>query len=633
MTTDGGLRVAAVYACVNVLARTIGTLPLIVYSRGADGRKERATRHPLYAILHDQPNPEMTSTAWREALMGHVALWGNAYCRIERDRLAGRVVSLWPMRPDHVIIDRSPNGSLVYRHRPPNKPEAVYFSDEVLHVRGLTSDGITGYSVLQQAREAAPLAAAAEEYAARFFGGNGRPGGLLKHPGTIGADAAARLKADWEAMHSGLGNAHRIAVLEEGMEWQTVGMPNSDLQFIEIRKFQVVEIARLFGVPPHKIGDLERSTYSNIEHQGLEFVQDTIRPWAVRWEQELASKLLLPAEREEFYPEFLLDGLLRGDLPSRYQAYATGRSWGWLSANDVRDLENMNRIENGDIYLFPLNMTTPEIALAGGPNNGGQNGGSPPAPPSARELRAALPSAGSADNRDAIARRMRPVFADAAARMIKREADAVRAAAERWLGRRDTGEFSLFLDTFYGNWPDTVERIFAPAAQSLAESVSADAAVEAGIEPDWQPDDQTFTAAYVRQMAESQAGRSRDQLKRLLLAVAIEAALDAVNERLTQWTETRADRIAERETIKLANGMTIDKWRRSGVTKVRWVTRGSNCAYCSALGGKVIGVEDSFLGPNDDFQPEGAASPLRPRTRIRHAPAHAGCNCGIAIGG
>lgn len=628
LSTEGSLRVTAVFACVRVISQTIGTLPLILYSRDKSGNKERATAHPTYRLLHDMANPEMTSAAFRKALQAYVEMWGNGYARIVRDPNTGRPLELWPMRPDQVRVDRTATGALVYDYRPPQGERRVLFADEVFHVRGMTLDGINGLSPIGYARETAPLAAITEEYAAKFFSNNGRPGGVLTYPGRLDKDAATRLKDDWNAMHAGAGNAHRVAVLEDGLKWESIGIPNTDLQFIELRKFQVVEIARLFGVPPHMIGDLERSTYSNIEHQGLEFVTHAIQPRAVEWEQEIAAKLLPESERGGYFAEFLMAALTRGDLQSRYQAYATGRNWGWLSANDVRDLENLNRIEDGDLYLSPLFMGPSDVV-----------GNPPPAAPRSlpiayRATGGETRASGSADTRAAIAKRARRVFADAAGRLLKRETDAVRAAAERWLGSRDIGEFSQWLDTFYGpDWSETVERAYTPAVMELAENITADAASEAGAPAEWTSEDEKFARAYARQLAESQAGRSRDQLKALLTAVVVSEALDAINQRLSEWQQTRAERVAARETTKLANSATLDRWDRAGVRTVRWVTRGENCNYCAGLAGKVIGIRDSFLSADEDYKPEGASSPLRPRTRIRHAPAHAGCNCGIAIGG
>ena len=227
----------------------------------------------------------------------------------------------------------------------------------VLHLRGLGSNGIIGYSPIQLHRQAIGLTQAAEQFGATLFKNNARPAAVLEHPGELGADAQTRLRKSWEELHTGLENQHRIAILEEGMKLHEVGIPPDDAQFLQTRKFQTLEIARIYRMQPHLIQDLEHATFSNIEHQGIEFVVHTLRPWLVRWEQRILLQLFLERERDEFFAEFNVDALLRGDIASRYTAYATGRQWGWLSRNDVREKENMNPIAGGDDYLSPLNMT------------------------------------------------------------------------------------------------------------------------------------------------------------------------------------------------------------------------------------------------------------------------------------
>lgn len=359
----------AVYACVRILAETLASLPLPLYERLADGGKRRAVGHPLYSLLHDLPNPEMSSFELRETLMGHLALWGNAYAEVEFDR-GGRPLHLWPLRPDRMQVERPFGGELVYRYsvgeETDGRRESVDFADyQIFHLRGLGGNGIVGYSPIALMREAVGLALATEGFGARFFGNDARPGGVLEHPGVLGDEEHERLANSWESRHQGLEKSHRIAILEEGMKYNQIGIPPEDAQFLETRKFQVTEIARAFRIPPHMLADLERATFSNIEHQSIEFVMHTIRPWLVRWEQAIYRDLLLPEERGTFFAEFMVEGLLRGDLQSRYQAYSIARQNGWMSANDIRTLENMNVIEGGDVYLVPLNMI-PADQVGGG---------------------------------------------------------------------------------------------------------------------------------------------------------------------------------------------------------------------------------------------------------------------------
>jgi len=352
------MNLSAVYACTQVLAQTIGSLPLIVYQRTADG-KTRAVKHPLYKLLHDAPNREMTSMSWRQTMLLHLCLWGNHYSEIERDA-SGNPVALWPITPWRVTLKRV-NGQLVYAVALDSGMVNVPFAN-MLHIKGLAMDGLVGLSPLRAAREAVGLGLAAQKYAAKFFANDARPGGILEHPGQLSDEASERLRKSFEKTHEGLDNKFRVAVLEEGMKFNAVGVPPEDAQLLETRKFGVSEIARYFRMPLHKISDLDRSTNNNIEHQAIEFVTDTIRPWLVNIEQELAFKLITG----DYFAEFLIEGLLRGDIKTRYEAYAIGRQWGWLSADDIRERENMNKLPDGKggAYLTPLNM-----APAGG-NNG-----------------------------------------------------------------------------------------------------------------------------------------------------------------------------------------------------------------------------------------------------------------------
>lgn len=296
--------------------------------------------------------------------MSHLLLWGNAYAQIIRNGM-GEVVGLYPLMPDRMKVDRDEEGNLVYiytkyfdeagaRHRYEQVKLPAW---QVLHIPGLGYDGLIGYSPIAMARNAIGMSMAAEDFGATFFANGATPGGVLEHPGIV--KDPERLRESWHAQFSGK-NSHNIAVLEEGMTFKPMSIPPEEAQFLETRKFQIDEIARIFRVPPHMVGDLEKSSFSNIEQQSLEFVKYTVGPWVARWEQSLSQALLLPSEKTRYTIKYNLDGLLRGDYESRMNGYAVGRQNGWLSANDIRELENMNKIpaeEGGDEYLINGNMT------------------------------------------------------------------------------------------------------------------------------------------------------------------------------------------------------------------------------------------------------------------------------------
>lgn len=374
------MQTTAVYACVRILAESIAGLPLHVYAYRGEGR-ERVPEHPLFTILHDAPNPEMTSFVFRETLMVHLLLWGNAYAQILRDR-AGRVAGLYPLLPNRMSVNRDENGRIYYTYQRvtdenPNFQrggEVILPAEDVLHIPSLGFDGLIGYSPIAMARNAVGMTLACEEYGASFFANGARPGGVLQHPGVL--KDPAKLRESWQAVYGGAANTGKVAVLEEGMTYQQIGIPPEEAQFLETRKFQVDEIARLYRIPPHMVGDLDKSSFSNIEQQSLEFVKYTLNPWVVRWEQALQKSLLLPEERKRYFIRFNVDGLLRGDYQSRMQGYAVGRQNGWLSANDIREMEDMNPIpaeEGGDTYLINGNMTKLRDAGLFANSKGGQD--------------------------------------------------------------------------------------------------------------------------------------------------------------------------------------------------------------------------------------------------------------------
>ena len=349
------MQMTVVYSCVRVLAETLAGLPLHLYKRGDSNSKEKAKDHAIYFLLHDEPNNEMTSFVFRETLMTHLLLWGNAYAQIIRNG-RNEVIGLYPLMPNKMTVIRSEDGEIFYKYN--HKSEEVYLlKEDVLHIPGLGFDGLIGYSPITMAKNAIGMAMACEDYGASFFQNGAQPGGVLEHPGII--KDPERVRASWNAAFQGPKNANKVAVLEEGMKYQPIAIAPSEAQFLETRKFQLNEIARIFRIPPHMIGDLEKSSFSNIEQQSLEFVKYTLDPWIVRWEQSLERALLTKKEKESYFIKFNLDGLLRGDYESRMNGYAVGRQNGWMSANDIRELENLDRIsaeEGGDLYLVNGNM-------------------------------------------------------------------------------------------------------------------------------------------------------------------------------------------------------------------------------------------------------------------------------------
>ena len=357
------MQMTAVYSCVRILSEAIASLPLNTFRYLENGGKEKAIDMGLFRLLHDEPNPEMSSFIFRETLMTHLLLWGNAYAQIIRNG-KGEVIALYPLMPDRMTVDRDKSGQLYYKYTKSNdeaptmESGSVYLApSDVLHIPGLGFDGLVGYSPIAMAKNAIGLAIAAEEYGSKFYANGAAPSGVLEHPGTL--KDPSRVRESWQATFGGSANANKVAVLEEGMKYTPISISPNEAQFLETRKFQINEIARIFRVPPHMVGDLEKSSFSNIEQQSLEFVKYTLDPWVIRWEQALYRSLLSEEEKKTVFFKFNVEGLLRGDYQSRMSGYATARQNGWMSANDIRELEDLDRIPaelGGDLYLVNGNM-------------------------------------------------------------------------------------------------------------------------------------------------------------------------------------------------------------------------------------------------------------------------------------
>ena len=1016
------LKYSVVFACVRVLSETIATLPLIVYRRLEPRGKERAVNHPLYELLHRQPNSEMDATTFREALQAHVTLWGNAYAYISWDS-AGRPRELWPLLPDRTWPERTrEKKQLYYVTILPDGQRRVFLPRNVLHIRGLSFNGLQGYSVIGFAREAIGLGLAAEEFGARFFSQGTNIGAVVTHPGSLSDKAYERLKTSLKEKYEGLGKSHMLMLLEEGLKFEKLGIPPSDAQFLELRQFQVEDICRWFRMQPHKVQHLHRSTFclpadvevltehgpkriadvnagekvwslakngrwvlapvvrsqctgvdevltirttnrtlranakhrilarrkrlvkakgerkiggiyhegelcnvvwstewipagelqvgdtivaahglpsggtrqaptrkatigfmeflglyigdgnmtnnhvaiargnsaphmghyrkvmlqefkrcngatvtlceadrrtlfssidvvkelrelgfsgtahtksvpgwiftlssdlklaflrgfldadgsvdkkgrisfsscnrvllsqmrhlcislgipvtnlrcqegettlpngkrtklkqwvftcsdpganqrigshtpkyverfnkgkpfnrkkraypryggrnfelegcelsritsierqaiaepvydleventhsfiadgvvvhnSNIEHQAIEHVVDTIRPWCVRWEQAINTKLLMPNERREYFAEFLIEGLLRGDTESRYKAYATARQWGWLSANDVRELENMNPIPGGDTYLIPMNMVPADSAADSAPaglieQRKDKEGG--------RSERAVLDFAEqraqkAAVSRQKLAHSFRRLFADAGARIVKREVNDLRRALKKLMRQRDAQQFKDWLEEYYREHPEFIAQQMLPVLMSYAEAVGAAVADEIGTEAKMTPELEEFIKAYEQTFATRYVISSKRQLLQLLREAqdAAEDPVPVIEERLDGWVESRPQKIAMRESNQANNAVALAIYASAGILRKRWVAIGKSCPYCMSLNGKTISIASDFIQAGEEFKPAGADVPLIPRSRVGNPPAHPGCDCYIVSG-
>lgn len=470
VTEFTALTYAAYWAGVRMISDSIASVDLHLYRmRGGDPQdKELATDHPLYRLLHDAPNEDMGTFEFRESRQAHLLSWGNAYAEIERDG-RGRVTGLWPLNPDRVTPDASKSGRPIYRvTNYGSGPEDVLPADRTLHVPGLGYDGHVGYSVVAMARQCLGLGLATERFGSGFFGNGVRASGMLKHPGKLSDKARTNLRESTERLHAGPDNAHRMMILEEGMDWVQTSVPPEDAQFLETRSFQREEIALWLNLPPTKLGVTKASTYASVEQFDLDYVKHTLRPWWEKWEGQIWRRLLTPDEQREYFAEHDADSLLRGDLLSRTQAHAQQFLNGALTLDEWRARENRNPVPDGagKVHFVPLNLVPIERALA------------EPEPPAPVQAPPALPGkaepkpeppAKDGPQKAALAIAHRDAAAEVLGRMARRLGGAARRAA------KDPARFLAWLDQVEADHGDVIRRALAPVAGVVgrpAESVA-----------------------------------------------------------------------------------------------------------------------------------------------------------------
>jgi HK97 family phage portal protein len=603
---ETALRYTAVLACTRVLFEDVAGLPLIMYRRLTPRGKERAPDYPLYDLLHNQPNPELDSFQWRACLQMHAGLWGSCYAEIER--ADGWPVALWPIPPRRISIRRdNGSGQLFYRVEPATGGSVDLPYRQVFRVPWVLMDGVTALSPVGLMREAIGLGLATEEYGERFFANDARPGIVLFHPKELSKEAHNRIIGTFEDRHQGLSHAQRVSLLEEGMTIKEVGIPPEDAQFLETRQFQVTEIARGYRMPPHKIGELSHATFTNIEHQGIEYVTDTLRPWLVRWEQAILTQLIPPEHRKAFFAEFLVDGLLRGDTVSRFQAYSV--AWGkWLNTDDIRELENMNPVEGGDVFYVPLNM---------------QPAGSPPPPPAGRHEERSIAG------RRRLAGAYHRMFVLAAERIVRREKVDVLKLAEAQLRNGNGTSFAEGLDEFFARHEAFIRREMGPVLLSYAEAVHAEASGDVRADEGLPPELEAFMAAYIAAFINRWIGSSRGQILSLTGAALAKASdpVAVLDTRFTEWLATRPEKTARWETNQAANAVAKETYRLEGIERLVWVTGANACPYCEEMDGKTVEITKTFVSAGDSVEAGGDSMPVT--IELGHPPLHDGCVCDI----
>lgn len=621
---------APYFAGVRVIAEDVGGLPLFMYERLQPRGKQRAPQHPLYTLLHDSPNPMMGALGLRENLTAHAINWGRGAAYVVNDPRTGAIKELWPLHPGRLYpkLRRTGTGRYERWYQYLDDVNGIYASlapAEVLFLPGFGDSGRGGYSIVELAANSIGLGLATEHYGAKTFDNNSAPGGVLSHPDVVSNEARKRMRADWEALHRGISRAGLMAILEEGVTWTNIGLPNDANQFLETRKLQVTDMARWLRLPPHMIGDLDRATFSNIEQQNIEYVSMALSSWLTRWEQAIVTQLLTPEERATFFPEHLVDGLLRGDTQARFQAYSIGRQWGWLSANDVREKENLNPIDGGDEYLVPLNMVPA--------------GGSASAPArSVVRLARLLRGRRSWRARANIAASWEPKIREADQEVADLEADKLGKLVDEHLPAEDgdragrsVASFVAALGTLYAKDGPIAERVtslWLPLFTEFAADVAAEAASEVGHDEDI--DLSRWARSYVLSHVGYRLASSFGQLRNIAQSSERDQVAKDIVDRFTKWQEERPEEVAKWEGNQLSNAAAREAWKDAGVTTLKWVTQGSkNCPYCTKLDGRTTEIETPFIAKGSEVDGGEDGEKLTAQRDTFHPPVHPGCNCQV----
>ncbi|MCK4624082.1 MAG: phage portal protein [Phycisphaerae bacterium] len=529
VSEESALKVAAVYALTCTIANAMKVLPLNVYKTRPGGGKDKQTNHNAQWLLHHEPNPEMTPSQFKGVMQVWASLYSSAYAIIQ-SKPGGGSIALWPVHPTSVVIHRrNDTGPLEYIVRLPDQSQMAVPFEQMIQIYGMSTDGVNGHSTIRQGREAIGAALAMEKFGAAFFGNNARPATILKHPQSVGDEGVAALRKSWQDMYGGAANAGKTAILEEGMDVVTIGTDPEKAQALETRVFIVQELARLFKVPPHKIAELSHATYTNIEHQAIEFYTDTVHPWCVTWEEELTRKLLSPDERRAgVYVKFGMNAILRADAKTRSEFYGKALTMGWMSPDEVRELEEMNPMPDGlgkEFFMQGAMKTVAKIVE-------GKEAPAPvpPVPPAEPEEPEEEKEPEEDEDEEKKSRSLdnayRPLFRDAYGRIIHKEVDRLRRATRKH--KPDVAAFAEWVKEFYANGH----------ASYVSETLT----------PLWYSYDAIRgVPSDARETATHFIGSSRGQILGLIRDNPGSEVWELLEGRFAEWLESRADTCAESE--------------------------------------------------------------------------------------
>lgn len=630
-----GMTLSAVWSAVMLLSGHLSAVPLNLYEKIQGGGKRKATDNPLWKTLHSEPYPGLSSYEFREALVANIEFYGVGYVQVT---YGGGRLNLVPFNSSHVTPNRQKKVFTISNGK--GHPYDVPASQMIVFPT-LTLDGINPIHVANKRKRSISLAISYEERAESFNTNGSIPAAVAiwgQGYNKLSQEQKIRLEKKWEELYQGVGKSGGTAFMPEGSDFKTISFDPESLQMLGSREFSVQEIARWFGIKPHKLADLSRATFSNIEHLSIEHIMDTILPRARKIESILTLALIPEEKREQYFIEFNLDGLQRGDFESRMKSYAVGKQWGWLSTNDIRNLENMNPLppeQGGDLYLVPLNMI-PANQVGAGIQSSGQR----EITTSKRFSRSQIfHFRAAATVRRNITNGYKPLFERAQEGLTKKEIDQIREAAEKNLPMNPPG-FLQFLDEFYSDdvFTPEVKSSIRPIITAYAEEMESAALEEIGTDTESiETNLVTVIDDYVNNFSYRYVKSNKSQLKRITKEAGADDernSLEEVNQRLDEWEEKEPGKLRDNEPIRAEGAFSKAAWMAAGVVKIVWVTFGESCPYCNQLSGKTIGVQDYFVGKGIEVSPEGH-DPLIPNTNIGHPQLHQGCDCGIAavIGG
>lgn len=621
ISSEGALRNMALWNGINIICGTLITFPLRSFIDTGNG-SEKAKDHATYPILTRKTSPWHTPSQFKSMMELHRLIHGNCIAEIVENR-RGEPQYLIPLIPNRMKMRVMNDGSIYYiRRAHGGMPEKVYKSDEVVHIRGLSNDGLIGYNPILTTRESIAVSIAAEDYAARFYTQNTRPQGALKTVTKMDKQAKKNIAEGWLEAYGGRDNYHKVAILDEGLEFQSLGLDAEESQMLETRKFGVNEIARLLNIPLHMLKDLESgsSGYNSIVQQFMEFAVVTMTPITVAWQEEFNIKLFTESEQRTMYVKFSMEGLLRGDPEQRSKFYQSLMGLGMLTPNEGLKLEDRNPVgPEGDqrfISVQYLPLTAPRAiqepsvdrTLLGGDQ---------------WESR-------SSAQRDNYRKSWHRRFRIDAQKFIDTEIKDIRALAGEHLGKRGLVSWKKGLKRFYEDFSEEIRKIMYPGFLAYAALIDEAAADEIGEQPTDTETLQRTVVEYTDAMILRQTESHRRLLDTDTSGAVSGSEMDVVEEQLAAWEADAADDIAAREAVKLGAFIALVTWEANGVRR-KVVVNPNPCPICAKLVGRVVEISAPFISEGETITPDDSDfSAMTVKRTMKQPPFHSKCVCGVA---